>query len=613
MSVDIIHLMIYNRSIRISKMSSIKKELYEEDGTKYISTVFNKLRYTQNVEPKECLIFIPLVLEEINSLTISSIELKHDSDVGGYCIYVKENRGLLPSKTKEFKLNTDCQCKIVNKVEFSKIDKPGLCVLIRDGLDLIKIKEECLGFNIKSLKIETGSVLLTYDGRKPIKDAESLKSFLLGLMPGCDNVSRGEALIRTLFKSCPDNEELMYPKSKYGFENAGKEFWIDTPHGQMAMHVLSMLSPVELLNGKRFRETRGSAFEKQFKYLVDYVKRERITVSECDVTNIFRFMKCHNLLGKIVIPNCYGDPNDAFSADVRLRLSNMMRKSLKENRLYLYIFAIASCQHDGDYVQVNDYIKELLELAGVKEDVDKLQDVLIANGDKPIRCDSYQYKDLNINELLREACKQGLMEEKVKVTGEQLVKMARSVICKRYGKLKDLESITYSDLKSITCEDLQCNMYLSIFFIATYELGSDDIYPLRENIRRLLREETYIAFDCANTRYSDMIDYYFSRHITPDTSAYNIVKIPEFLRIMSEEGIPGEVEEEYTGKQLTEFARSLINKMYYDQIITHCETVNTYVEQIKSSTDIVLMDEGIREATCGIQVNVVSDHAVGIQ
>ncbi|WDM84815.1 hypothetical protein K6025_02800 [Ehrlichia sp. JZT12] len=441
-TVSITHLVAYNYSMWIMyEMFPGAKRFhdirgYGIKGRDIVAAASLAIKEKSMLDPNQgCVIFIPLVAEGLNSMLIDSIELKYGENPGESSVVLTENRGLLPSKVMEFGLSAND--KFVTSFDISILDRinsPGLYVLVRNGSGL-KI---CSDLNMKSLKISSRVMLLTYEGYKKVENTKDLKCLLLDYLPEYDYMSIGEALIRKLLINCPGDEP-------------GMKLWISQPRGQIAIKVLHMLNPVELLNGQRFRENRKDTFNKQFTYLVDYVKRKRyITISKNDIHEILKFV-AYNVFfrEKVFASKTYEDLDYNFCTNVKLALHDMIQEDEESTVPYDWLFIIASCQHSSDEcVKMNSYIKELVinltkigkygpyglmrKEIGNGDDyfITRTHNKILSYWDIPIAYNELYKLGINTAVVLREMSNRGMIEdsEDKKYTGREFVEIVRSLI-----------------------------------------------------------------------------------------------------------------------------------------------------------------------------------------
>ncbi|MGN7619179.1 MAG: hypothetical protein ACTJLM_04950 [Ehrlichia sp.] len=205
------------------------------------------------------------------------------------------NHFLVISETLKLQLDAHFKCEIlVGGESLADVSDPYLCVWIEDRLKI----ENAIGklsnyvrLCVKSFDVENGIVLLICDGCKVVRDVECLKLFLLEPYKnsGC---SRYEVLLRILCSDYTVDPQFVCQKESEGFTTSRQgSFWLGMSYEQLAVYLLSICNPYEMLNRKKLYQSGQGDFDERIECLLSYVERNCITLDESSFCNLLNFVK----------------------------------------------------------------------------------------------------------------------------------------------------------------------------------------------------------------------------------------------------------------------------------------------------------------------------------
>ncbi|MGN7619183.1 MAG: hypothetical protein ACTJLM_04970 [Ehrlichia sp.] len=388
-------------------------------------------------------IFMPFS-EELSKVDFSAnnvvkLECKREASRGHY-VYITQNHESLDSKT--IKLGIKSQCKLLKgKEEFAEINVPGLCIWIKDRSKIEKIMKRFIIHSVKCPDIKNGTVLFNCYGSTLVRDKESLKLLLLDCaLPYA--VNKYEMLLGRLFTLYPSDKELVYPIDK----NKEGKFWIDSYEGQLAIYLLSLFDPFEMLSKKQFCGVNKCDLHEKIKYLLDYIKEEGIIPDDSAVKYICEFVRCN----WYYIDYADFRPYYCLYEDARFTLKDLINEDFEKDEIYKCIFAIASHYNvrDNDYkeeeyvdydtrcTEANGFIEELLKLQGFADSMCDIRIALSDRYDTAIKCGSTEYEILKVRSLLEKMFQEGIIDEestKKEYTGKELIELTRFIINSKYN------------------------------------------------------------------------------------------------------------------------------------------------------------------------------------
>ncbi|WDM84816.1 hypothetical protein K6025_02805 [Ehrlichia sp. JZT12] len=401
----------------------------------------------ESEKDQECLIFIPLYPDELVKINsdCNIVEFRYLENVWhGKKFFIIQNAGLLPLKKEIITRDDDLlKCQILSSREkLLKINSAGLCLLVNRS-EIEEIMRSHLNFDLNYVEVKNGTVKLKYSGCRVIKDKESLKSYLLDYQHYLRySVSRYESLLEHFLLDCPDNEESVYPKDKCAFENQGKEFWINTPNAQMAIRILRTFNPKEMLEEREL--IKKSNLKQKVRHILNYIAQENIKENENDVDEILNAVK--SILGYT-----YFNDNVPLHSDVRVKIRDVICEDLKNNEIYRYIFALASCSEDDKALYTGFGFRVICKSLGYKELMWEVEAIMSNYYNKKIAVDSEDYKALKLDEVLEKMSEEGVIKQSTskEYSNKQLIDCAQKMICCRYMKLG---VFAHKDSKEFTTE-----------------------------------------------------------------------------------------------------------------------------------------------------------------
>ncbi|WDM84812.1 hypothetical protein K6025_02785 [Ehrlichia sp. JZT12] len=351
-----------------------------------------------------------------------------------------DNCLLVLSKAVKLQLDTNYKCQIlVDGKSIVNISNPHLCIWINDKSRVEKVIDEIvnkyLALCIKSSEVKNGILSLSCEGCEIVTDRESLKLFLLEPY-GNSSDSKYKILLKKLCDDYTGDPKFMCQNVGEGNRLTPEQkegFWVNTLYGKLAIYLLSMFNPYELLDKKELCQSEQSNFYKQIEYLLNYIQENDITSNESNFDSLLSFIKEYFWNYQVMGENC------SLSND-KGKLSDIMLKDLaRVDDLCKYIFAIA-CYNDNNpnYTKTNKFIRDLLISTGHEDLLRKVTYIITCKdfgkynslySEKRKQDVSFFYEDIKINDVLKELS----IDSDKEFSSEELVRHARTYIVKKYA------------------------------------------------------------------------------------------------------------------------------------------------------------------------------------
>ena len=396
-------------------------------------------------ESKKLTVFFPCVLSELDKIDpeYHIFELKRNriqitDQQGEGFIHCVRQKGKLFSRSFKLQLKNDCYEVFIDK-ENSNFVKGGFYISSKVDPTVLDqlIAEDCLSGSVP--EVENGILYLHYTYLAVVKDTESLKAVLesrnevvteYSSLYFAKNISVTvyESLIASIFCSCPGDMKSICPGDNKYLTNQEGNFWINTPNGQAAVSLLSILPPTEVLGRKKVRENKHGNLNKQINCVLNYIKNTKGNATDnADFDYVLNFLKEQIWVNNRGVPfyNVIGE-NYPLIEDSNLRVKDLLRKDLPHNFLR-YIFAIASYQDCEDVIETNELVRNLMVKFGFEYVIDKVHTILKDCLDKVIDIKSFCG---NVSGDILTALS---IDNDKEYTGKELIKHAREYLVKRYA------------------------------------------------------------------------------------------------------------------------------------------------------------------------------------
>ena len=356
---------------------------------------------------------------------------------------VVETCGLLPNKKFKLQVNSSLDYKMIFDVsDFSKLQSPGFCIFVQPNGNTVKIKEKMeklRDFYIRSPKIENGILYINYGYKKfleSIEDARLILSKRVGIQSD-GSVSQNvvtlyDLLLQKVFRSCPSDEEDIYPINRDGdpafmSSDRRRDFWINQPDGRMALFLLSNFSlysiagrgSVCLSNARRLDD-----LNKKICCIQRYIARNGKLQDTSCLSDLFEKLR-GIICDEEKIAYCSLHKNYLLNGG--RYLSEAICEDLEDD-LDRYIYAIASYQDYMGVAQSCNFIKNLLCSSGHENLVDQAKSLLDGNLYEAIKYNAPCYESMKVFQIVNEL----FSGSRMWYSGKELINAARQYIVRKY-------------------------------------------------------------------------------------------------------------------------------------------------------------------------------------
>ena len=428
--VSVFHLIMFFQGISVKftgKSSLLLKEEGKEMFALFIPLSSDQLILISKIDGNNIISFQPDV--ESAMMYTSKREDKN-------CKFdVKETCGLLPSKKFELHLDGNYQM-IFNTSDFSKLCKPGFCILLKASVNALKIKEQIerlQDFYIRFPRIKNNILHINYGYKKFAESYDDARMILSrrSINQSYDNLSENkvvtlyDVLLHRIFMSCSNNETNVYPM---GDSDQERRLWIDKPDGRMALFLLSNFS-LEAITGRKEAYLDDPKSLNILNKKITWVKNYIANNGKLNDSNYLSslFDKLRSIICSEERITYYSLHRNYLLSDGR-RLGEAICQDLEDD-LDPYIYAIASYQDCEGVDKTCNFIKNLLCISGHEGLIDGAQFLLDDMLCKEVRYDVPCYEFMNIFRVMRKLFPQ---QDIMWCTGRELIDAARKYILDRY-------------------------------------------------------------------------------------------------------------------------------------------------------------------------------------
>ena len=402
----------------------------------------------------QMVLFVPFSGEQLSRLSLNNniIDVKYNVVESGkrlieprkFVLDVTQSYGFCPTKKIQVVVNSDSKCQLLfTNEEIAQINEPGMYFVVSGNASIVKSNLQKLKLNIKYPEISDSNLSLSCEYQKICTG--SMEDLLYILKS--QNIQSGETvyekLLSDIFVTCPNRKDQVVPDST-SVALSGKELWINTNSGRLALSLMKILGPEKTLIDLEDLKNKGSPLYNKIIWVKDYVANNVCHVSESSVGLIFNRAKgifCRNI-ARISKYYCVHDDRVTTSGQ---KFSSVLAEAMRKDEKLLITMAIASYSCDGTAnvdAEANYFIRGILALEPQKSDpvLKEVEELLGSNPYKTIDVNNIKFAGSKVCAVIKE-----LVRGSTGCTVQSIINAARmSILEKQWDSVPVTRTMGYT-------------------------------------------------------------------------------------------------------------------------------------------------------------------------
>lgn len=329
----------------------------------------------------QMVLFVPFTADQLSKLSPENniIDVKYNvvessSSLAGkrkFVLDITQSCGLCPTKKVQVVMDNNRQCQLLftNEEISSQVNGPGMCFVVNGNTSIVKGNVQRHGFYIKHPEVKDGNLSLNCEYQKICKGSmEDLEYILRSECVYSGKTVYAMLLSNILTTMCPNQKDKVIPSD--ASVTHGKDLWINTDSGRLALSLMKILSPNRTLIDLEDLKNSDKTLYQKITWLRNYLENNEHSVSEAFLESIFRKASdfFYSRTARISEYRCLHDDRTTTSGK---KFSSILAEDMQLDEM-LITMAIASysCEDAVDYFDTtNRFLKGILMLDQQKSDL----------------------------------------------------------------------------------------------------------------------------------------------------------------------------------------------------------------------------------------------------